>query len=109
MEYKLDVSNDKYIKVTTSGVINRSMLISAISELIAHANYIQKHFLWDFSDSYIGLTSTIHPNSGQHGLVSVSPIVSQISSNDYLVGVVMGPASLFDSQPTTDVSFWYLY
>lgn len=56
MEYHLDTSHDRYIKVTVSGVITKSMLITAISELMGHPDYIHKHSLWNLSESSVGLT-----------------------------------------------------
>lgn len=56
MEYKLDASHKQYITVKTTGVITKSMLIAAISELMNHPEYPQKHTLWNFSESSTGLT-----------------------------------------------------
>jgi len=56
MEYELDASHNKYIKVTVSGIIEKVSLIAAISELMQHSEYLSKHTLWDLSNSTVGLT-----------------------------------------------------
>ncbi len=56
MKYDLDASNEKYIKVTVSGIVDKSNLVAAMSDLMQHSEYIQKHSFWDFYDSTIGLT-----------------------------------------------------
>ena len=56
MEYQLDASHNKYIKVTVSGIIEKVGFIAAISELMQHSEYLNKHSLWDLSNSTVGLT-----------------------------------------------------
>ncbi len=56
MEYVLDASNKKYIKVTVSGIVDKSNLVAAMSELMQHSEYIKKHSFWDFYEATIGLT-----------------------------------------------------
>ncbi len=55
MEYKLDTSHEKYIEVTVSGVIKKLSIIAAISELMQHPEYSDKHTLWDMSEALVGL------------------------------------------------------
>ncbi len=51
MEYELDASHKKYIKVTVSGIIEKATIIAAISELMQHSEYLHKHSLWDLSNA----------------------------------------------------------
>ncbi len=43
MEFKIDASHNKYIKIVVSGLVSKTELISAISELIQHPEYMNKH------------------------------------------------------------------
>ena len=56
MVYDLDVSHEKYIKVTVSGVVDKASLIAAMSELMQHSDYIQKHSFWNFHEAVMGLS-----------------------------------------------------
>ncbi len=56
MVYDLDASHEKYIKVTVSGVVDKASLIAAMSELMQHSDYIQKHSFWNFHEAIIGLS-----------------------------------------------------
>jgi hypothetical protein len=56
MKYTIDASDEKYIRVTGTGVLDRNSLMSAMSELMRHPEYAQKHSLWDFSGVSFGIT-----------------------------------------------------
>ena len=56
MNYDLDASHEKYIKISISGIVDKSSLVAAISELMQHSDYIQKHSFWDFYEATMGLT-----------------------------------------------------
>ncbi len=56
MEFTLDASHEKYIKTTVSGMVTKPYLISAISQLMQHPEYIDKHSLWDFSEANMGIS-----------------------------------------------------
>ncbi|MCP3873986.1 MAG: hypothetical protein GY699_12620 [Desulfobacteraceae bacterium] len=55
MEYDLNTSIEKYIEVTVSGLVDKTGLIAAISELMNHPDYTQKNTLWNFYESSIDL------------------------------------------------------
>ena len=56
MVFELDASNAKYIKIIVSGMVTKPYLISAISQLMQHSEYIDKHSFWDFTDARMGLS-----------------------------------------------------
>lgn len=56
MTYKLDASHEKYIKITVSNVLEKATLVAAISQLMQHSDYLNKHSFWDFSEATMGLT-----------------------------------------------------
>lgn len=56
MEHTLDNSHSVYIQMNTSGVVSKSDLLAAISELMNHPDYQDKHSLWDFTHSSMGLS-----------------------------------------------------
>ncbi len=56
MEFKIDASHNKYIKIVVSGLVSKTEIISAISELIQHPEYMNKHSFWDFRLATMGLS-----------------------------------------------------
>ncbi len=45
----LDDSHPIYIKMTITGVIDKSILTQAMLELMRHPEYLDKHSYWDFT------------------------------------------------------------
>jgi hypothetical protein len=56
MDFELDSSHDNYIAMTVSGGVDKAGLISAISQLVQHPEYLDKHSFWDFTKADMGLT-----------------------------------------------------
>lgn len=56
MEYRLDDSHPVYIRMTVTGIADRPGLLSALSELLHHPAYTDKHSLWDFSRADMGVS-----------------------------------------------------
>ncbi len=56
MEHDLNASPKQYIEITVSGRVYKEGLISAISELMNHPDYTQKHTLWNFYEFSVGLS-----------------------------------------------------
>ncbi len=56
MNYTLDVSHEKYIKIIVSGHIDKTSLVEAISEVMQHPDYVQKNTFWDCRSGSMGLT-----------------------------------------------------
>lgn len=56
MGHYIDSSREDYIKITVEGVITKDIMITAISELMHHKDYITKHSLWDLSGGSLGLS-----------------------------------------------------
>ena len=56
MTYSLDASHDRFIRVNVSGEITKAKLVNAMSELMSHPQYTDKHSLWDLSNARLGLT-----------------------------------------------------
>ena len=56
MNFSLDASHDIYIKMTVTGIVDKAGLIAAISELMQHAEYLDKHSFWDFTGANMGLS-----------------------------------------------------
>ncbi len=56
MNFELDSSHDKYIIVTVSGIVDKASLISAISQLMQHPEYVNKHSFWDLTQTSMGLS-----------------------------------------------------
>lgn len=56
MSIRLDDSHSEYIKMTISGVIDKTTLIQAISELMGHSEYLDKHSYWDFTKGKMGVS-----------------------------------------------------
>ncbi len=56
MEYTLDNSHSVYIQMNVSGVVDKSGLLSAMSELVMHPDFTDKHSLWDFTQATMGLS-----------------------------------------------------
>lgn len=51
MGYELNVSHETYIEVTANELITKDELIKAISMLMLHDEYTEKHVLWNFSEA----------------------------------------------------------
>lgn len=56
MEYQLDASHARYIRMTVTGMVEKKGLTDAMSELMGHADYSDKHTLWDFTRAAMGLS-----------------------------------------------------
>ncbi len=56
MKFTLDATHDKYIKIVVSGLVVKPELISVISQLMQHPDYLDKHSFWDFTESNMGLS-----------------------------------------------------
>ncbi len=56
MEYQLDNSHSRYIRMTVTDLVHKKGLTAAISELMAHPDYPSKHALWDFTQAAMGLS-----------------------------------------------------
>jgi|GEM_PF-1377060 len=56
MEYQLDESHARYIRMTVTGLVEKKGLTAAMSKLLAHPDYPDKHSLWDFTDAAMGLS-----------------------------------------------------
>ncbi len=56
MIFKLDATHDKYIRITVSGLIVKSELITAIAQLMQHPDYLKKHSFWDFKNAQLGMS-----------------------------------------------------
>ncbi len=56
MKHTLDNSHSVYIQMNVTGVVDKSGLLSAMSELINHPDYQDKHSLWDFTHATMGLS-----------------------------------------------------
>lgn len=55
MDFKLDATHDKFIKMTVSGLVLKPELISAVSQLMQHPEYVEKNSYWDFTEASMGL------------------------------------------------------
>ncbi|MBA3011970.1 MAG: hypothetical protein KKF12_05400 [Proteobacteria bacterium] len=56
MEFELDSSHEKYIKITITGLIVKPELISVMAQLLQHPEYLDKHTLWDLREANMGLS-----------------------------------------------------
>ncbi len=56
MEFTLDAENDQYIKIVVSGLVVKPEIISVISQLLQHPEYLIKHSYWDFREATMGLS-----------------------------------------------------
>ncbi len=56
MDFTLDASHEKYIRIIISGMVVKSEIISAISQLLQHPEYLDKHSYWDFRKATMGLS-----------------------------------------------------
>ncbi len=56
MKFKIDASHDKFIKIMVSGLVVKTELISAISQLLQHPEYLDKNSYWDFREAEMGLS-----------------------------------------------------
>ncbi len=56
MDFTLDTSHEKYIKIKVSGMVTKSYFISAVSQLVQHPEYIDKHSFWDFTEASMGIS-----------------------------------------------------
>ncbi len=56
MDFELDTSHEIYIKITATGIVDKASLISAISQLMQHPEYLDKHSYWDFTNASMGLS-----------------------------------------------------
>ncbi len=54
--HHIDSFREDYIKITVEGLITKEIMITAISELMHHSDYITKHSLWDLSGGSLGLS-----------------------------------------------------
>ncbi len=56
MDFKFDATHEKYIKIIVSGMVVKTEIISAISQLLQHPEYLDKHSYWDFREATMGLS-----------------------------------------------------
>ncbi|WP_022666785.1 hypothetical protein [Desulfospira joergensenii] len=56
MDFTLDPSHEKYIKITISGLIVKSQLITVMSEILHHPQFLEKHTYWDLTQGSMGLS-----------------------------------------------------
>ncbi len=56
MEFKFDATNNDYIKINVSGLLVKSEIISVISQLLQHPEYLDKHSYWDLRKATMGLS-----------------------------------------------------
>lgn len=56
MDFELDASHHSYIKINVRGMVEKPGFISAISQLMSHPDYLNKHSYWDFTQANMGLT-----------------------------------------------------
>jgi len=56
VKFELDASHSIYIKMRVTGIVDKPGLISAISELMQHPEYLDKHSFWDFTQANLGLS-----------------------------------------------------
>jgi len=56
MDFELDASHEKYIKITISGLIVKLELISVMAEILQHSEYMDKHTFWDLREASMGLS-----------------------------------------------------
>ncbi len=56
MKFQLDSSHENYIVMEVSGLIEKTELICAMSELLNHPEYPSKHTFWDLSQAGMGLS-----------------------------------------------------
>ncbi len=56
MDFELDAAHEKYIKITVLGMVVKAELISTISQLLQHPEYLDKHSYWDFREATMGLS-----------------------------------------------------
>ena len=54
VDYKLDNSHQKYIRIIVVGGIEKNDIISAMKDLMTHSDYPVKHTLWDMSGAHQG-------------------------------------------------------
>ena len=58
MEFELDASHQKYIKITLSGLVMKPELISVMAKILQHPEYLDKHTFWDLTEASMGLSIT---------------------------------------------------
>jgi len=56
MDFTIDATHNEYIKIIVSGVVVKSEIISTISQLLQHPEYLEKHTYWDFREATMGLS-----------------------------------------------------
>jgi len=56
MNHTLDDSHPAFIEIIVTGLVEKSSLIAAMSDLLNHPDYTQKHTLWDFRKASMGLS-----------------------------------------------------
>jgi hypothetical protein len=56
MDFKLDASHKKYIKITISGLVMKPALISVMAKILQHPEYLDKHTFWDLTEASMGLS-----------------------------------------------------
>ncbi len=56
MDFTFDTTHEKYIKINVSGIVVKSEIISTMSQLLQHPEYLDKHSYWDFREATMGLS-----------------------------------------------------
>ncbi len=56
MDFQLDASHEKYIKITISGLVVKPELISVMAKILQHPEYLDKHTFWDLTEASMGLS-----------------------------------------------------
>ncbi len=56
MEHVLDNSHPLYIQLNIFGTLDKPSLLSAMSEVFQHPDYMNKHSLWNFTQATMGLS-----------------------------------------------------
>ena len=56
MEYTLDTSHERYIKISVNGLIVKSELVKLMAEILKHPLYPDRHTFWDLRHASLGLS-----------------------------------------------------
>ena len=54
MDYRLDDSHHKYIRIILTGALEKKNILSAMKALMTHPDYLTKHSLWDLTGATQG-------------------------------------------------------
>jgi len=56
MGFTIEADHPAYLKIIVDGLMEKTVVLSAMAELLNHPDYCEKHSYWDLSNARMGLS-----------------------------------------------------